>query len=65
MHPTGRRPIMGSVKDVSSSAHRIADELKSGWLEQWIDSGIEDIEAYLAKHAAFLAFLDGESQLAA
>jgi hypothetical protein len=48
-----------------SSAHRIADELKPGWLDEWITSGIEDIEAYLAKHAAFLTFLDGEQQLAA
>jgi hypothetical protein len=50
--------------DDGTSAHRIADELKSGWLDEWVASGIEDIEAYLAKHAAFLAFLDGESQLA-
>jgi hypothetical protein len=42
-------------------AHRIADELQPGWLEQWIEAGIEAIENYLAKHAAFLAFLDGES----
>jgi hypothetical protein len=46
------------------TAHRIAEELKSGWLEQWIASGLEEIEEYLAKHAAFLSFLDGESQLA-
>jgi hypothetical protein len=45
-------------------AHRIAEELQPGWLEQWIASGIEAIEDYLAKHAAFLAFLDGETSLA-
>ncbi len=37
--------------------HRIADELRPDWLEEWAAGGIMQIEAYLAKHAAFLAFL--------
>jgi hypothetical protein len=40
--------------------HRIADELESGWLESWASDGIIQIEAYLAKHAAFIAFLEDE-----
>ena len=38
--------------------HRIEDELGEGWLERWLEAGLEKIEAYLAKHAAFLAYLD-------
>ena len=30
----------------------------STWLTCWIEDGIAEIEAYLAKHAAFLSFLD-------
>jgi hypothetical protein len=42
------------------SYHRIADELEPGWLESWASDGIVQIEDYLAKHAAFLSFLDDE-----
>jgi hypothetical protein len=38
--------------------HRIEDELGEHWLERWLEDGIAAIETYLAKHAAFLAFLD-------
>ena len=38
--------------------HRIEDELGEGWLEGWLETGLEKIEAYLANHAAFLAYLD-------
>jgi hypothetical protein len=38
--------------------HRIEDELGERWLERWLEDGIAAIETYLAKHAAFLAFLD-------
>jgi hypothetical protein len=38
--------------------HRIEDELGESWLERWLEDGIAAIEAYLAKHAAFLTFLD-------
>ena len=38
--------------------HRIEDELGEHWLTCWIEEGIAEIEAYLAKHAAFLSFLD-------
>jgi len=38
--------------------HRIEDELVEHWLTCWLEDGIAEIEAYLAKHAAFLTFLD-------
>jgi hypothetical protein len=38
--------------------HRIEDDLSETWLEDWAGAGVAEIEAYLAKHAAFLSFLD-------
>jgi hypothetical protein len=40
--------------------HRIEDDLSDTWLEDWAGAGVAEIEAYLAKHAAFLSFLDTE-----
>jgi hypothetical protein len=37
--------------------HYIADDLCETWVEDWAGAGVAEIEAYLAKHAAFLAFL--------
>jgi hypothetical protein len=42
--------------------HRIADEIGDGSLEDWAAHGIAEIESYLAKHAAFHAFLDETAQ---
>jgi hypothetical protein len=41
--------------------HRIEDELGESWLEQWLEAGLETLEAYLGKHAAFLAYLDART----
>ena len=38
--------------------HRIDDDLSEAWLEAWAESGVLAIENYLAKHLAFLSFLD-------
>lgn len=38
--------------------HSIADDLSDTWLEDWAGAGVAEIEAYLAKHAAFIAFLE-------
>jgi hypothetical protein len=38
--------------------HQIEDDLSETWLEDWAGAGVAEIETYLAKHAAFLAFLD-------
>ena len=43
--------------------HYIEDDLSETWLEDWAGAGVGEIESYLAKHAAFLAFL-GESESA-
>ncbi|MGZ4359130.1 MAG: hypothetical protein ACXVY8_02655 [Gaiellaceae bacterium] len=40
------------------SLHRVSEELGEPWIEQWVDEGLEEIEAFLAKHAAFHSFLD-------
>ena len=38
--------------------HRIEDDLSEAWVEEWADGGVQAIELYLAKHLAFLGFLD-------
>jgi hypothetical protein len=38
--------------------HRIEDDLSESWVEDWAGAGVEAIEEYLAKHLAFLSFLD-------
>ncbi|MBV8394761.1 MAG: hypothetical protein JO064_00695 [Actinobacteria bacterium] len=38
--------------------HRIEDDLAEGWVERWARAGVEAIEEYLAKHLAFLTYLD-------
>jgi hypothetical protein len=38
--------------------HIIADDLSETWIEDWAAVGLSEIEALLAKHAAFLGFLE-------
>ena len=38
--------------------HRIADDLSETSVEDWASRGVEAIEDYLAKHLAFLMYLD-------
>jgi hypothetical protein len=38
--------------------HQIEDDLNETWLEDWAGAGVAEIEALLAKHAAFLSFLE-------
>lgn len=40
--------------------HHIQDELSETWLEDWAGAGVAEIETYLAKHAAFLRYLETE-----
>ena len=40
--------------------HRIEDDLSETWIEDWAGAGVAEIEAYLAKHAAFHAVLDSD-----
>jgi hypothetical protein len=41
--------------------HEIEADLEPSWLDDWAGVGIAELESYLAKHAAFLAYLDGET----
>ena len=38
--------------------HRIEDDLAETWLEDWAGAGVAEIEDFLAKHAAFLRFIE-------
>ena len=40
--------------------HCIEDDLAETWLEDWVGAGVAEIEDFLAKHAAFLSFLEPE-----
>ena len=40
--------------------HKIEDDLSEGWVQEWAVCGVAEIEAYLAKHAAFLTYLGEE-----
>jgi hypothetical protein len=39
--------------------HRIEDDIAETWLEDWAGAGLGELEAYLAKHAEFLRFVEG------
>jgi len=38
--------------------YRIEDDLSETWVEEFAAEGVQALEAYLAKHLAFLSFLD-------
>ena len=38
--------------------HRIEDDLSETWVEEFAADGVQALEAYLAKHLAFLSYLD-------
>jgi hypothetical protein len=38
--------------------HLIEDDLSETWVEDWARSGVEAVEDFLAKHLAFLTFLE-------
>ena len=44
--------------DDRGTLHLIEDDLKHSWVEVWATGGISEIEEYLAKHLAFLTYLD-------
>jgi len=44
--------------DERGTFHRIDEDLSESWIEDWADAGVEAIEEYLAKHLAFLSYLD-------
>jgi hypothetical protein len=44
--------------DERGSFHLIEDDLAETWVDEWVAEGVEAIEEYLAKHLAFLVYLD-------
>jgi hypothetical protein len=44
--------------------HCIEDDIAETWLEDWAGAGIGELEAYLAKHADFLRFVEGRDAAA-
>ena len=58
MTPSGPRPIIDGTMDVRGKLHRIEEDLSETWVAEWAGRGTEAIETYLAKHLAFLTYLD-------
>jgi hypothetical protein len=55
----GARRIFADADAVSERGlHTIADDLSETWIEDWAGAGVAEIEQYLAKHAAFLEFIE-------
>ena len=42
--------------------HHIEDDLADSWVEDWAAVGLNEIEALLAKHAAFLGYLEANEE---
>ena len=38
--------------------YRVEDDLSETWITEWAEQGVRGLESYLAKHLAFLSFLD-------
>ena len=57
-HASVRPPADDRHMDQDGKLHRIEDDLAEGWVAEWAGSGVDAIEAYLAKHLAFLTYLD-------
>jgi hypothetical protein len=45
--------------------HHIEDDLAETWVEDWAAVGLSELEVLLAKHAAFLGYLDANEDPAA
>ena len=53
----GRRDEDSPMEE-RGTLHVIEDDLAVSWVEQWAAQGVGEIEEYLAKHLAFLVYLD-------
>ncbi len=60
MQTSGRGTIIPSMED-RGILHRIEDDLSDTWFDDWAEGGVRALEDYLAKHLAFLSFLDEAS----
>ena len=61
MQSSGLRPIIDGTMDDCGRLHRIEDDLSETWVEEWAQVGVGEIEGYLAKHLAFLSYLEDAS----
>ena len=53
-------PMISAVSE--RGLHSISDDLSATWLEDWIGAGLLEIDEYLRKHAAFIAFLESRDE---
>lgn len=42
--------------------HFVEDDLDETWIEDWAGAGIAEMEDLLAKHSAFLRFLEADER---
>jgi len=56
MYPLREIPIIRAMND--RGLHYIESDLAETWVEDWAGVGVRELEALLAKHAAFLGYLD-------
>ena len=54
----GARPDHLTDMDGRGVLHLIEDDLSETWVEDWAAVGLAELEALLAKHAAFLGYLE-------
>jgi hypothetical protein len=63
MYARWRMPIIRAMSD--RGLHHIENDLAESWIEDWAAVGLSEIEALLAKHAAFLGYLEANEDPAA
>jgi len=57
-HVNVRLGVDHPVMDERGVLHSIEDDLAETWIEDFAAEGVQSLEAYLAKHLAFLSYLD-------
>jgi hypothetical protein len=57
-HVPSRPNADHSIEMNDRGFHYIEDDLAETWVEDWAAVGISELEVLLAKHAAFLGYLD-------
>jgi hypothetical protein len=57
-HVPARSTVDHSGEMSERGLHNIEDDLSETWIEDWAAVGLAELEALLAKHAAFLGFLE-------
>src|SRR3954453_9902663 len=48
---------------MNDQLHRVADDLRETWVVDWAAAGVDELQSFLSKHAAFLAFLDEHEEV--